>query len=59
MAAGLINDPEKMAWAMTMYPLGRPGTPKEVASLVLYLASDESAWVTGSIFPIDGGMTAQ
>lgn len=59
MAAGLINDPEKMAWAMTMYPLGRPGKPQEIASLILYLASDESAWVTGSVFPIDGGMTAQ
>lgn len=59
MAAGLINDPEKLAWVMTMYPLGRPGKPEEVASLVLYLASDESAWVTGGLFPIDGGMTAQ
>jgi len=59
MAAGLINDPEKMAWVMNMYPLNRPGKPEEVASLVLYLASDESAWVTGAHFPIDGGMTAQ
>lgn len=59
MAAGLINDPEKLAWVMNMYPLGRPGKPEEVASLVLYLASDESAWVTGGLFPIDGGMTAQ
>lgn len=59
MAAGLINDPEKLAWVMNMYPMGRPGKPEEVASLVLYLASDESAWVTGGLFPIDGGMTAQ
>ncbi|MBM4134330.1 MAG: SDR family oxidoreductase [Nitrospira sp.] len=59
MAASLINDPEKLAWVMNMYPLGRPGKPEEVASLVLYLASDESAWVTGGLFPIDGGMTAQ
>jgi NAD(P)-dependent dehydrogenase (short-subunit alcohol dehydrogenase family) len=59
MAAPLIGDPEKLAWAMSMYPLGRPGTPEEVAKLILYLASDESAWVTGAIFPIDGGMTAQ
>jgi NAD(P)-dependent dehydrogenase (short-subunit alcohol dehydrogenase family) len=59
MAASLINDPEKLAWVMNMYPMGRPGKPEEVASLVLYLASDESAWVTGGLFPIDGGMTAQ
>ena len=58
MAEPLINDPEKLAWVMSMYPLDRPGKPEEIASLVLYLASDESAWVTGTVFPIDGGMTA-
>ena len=58
MASGLINNPEALAQLLTAYPLGRPGTPEEVAMLILYLASDESAWVTGSIFPIDGGMTA-
>ncbi|MGH7259153.1 MAG: SDR family NAD(P)-dependent oxidoreductase [Nitrospiraceae bacterium] len=58
MAAGLINNPEALAQVMTAYPLGRPGTSEEVAKLILYLASDESAWVTGSVFPIDGGMTA-
>jgi NAD(P)-dependent dehydrogenase (short-subunit alcohol dehydrogenase family) len=35
------------------------GKPEEVACLILYLASDESAWVTGAIYPIDGGMTAR
>ena len=58
MASGLINDPEALAQIMTAYPLGRYGTPEEVAKLILFLASDESAWVTGGIFPIDGGMTA-
>jgi len=58
MASGLINNPEALTQIMTAYPLGRYGTPDEVAKLILYLASDESAWVTGSIFPIDGGMTA-
>jgi len=58
MASGLINDREALAQIMTAYPLGRYGTPEEVGKLILYLASDESAWVTGSIFPIDGGMTA-
>ena len=58
MASGLINNPEALAQIMTAYPLGRPGTSEEVAKLILYLASDESAWVTGGVFPIDGGMTA-
>ena len=35
----------------------RVGTPEEVANMVLYLASDEAAWVTGGTFTIDGGMT--
>ncbi len=58
MASGLIDNKDALAQIMTAYPLGRPGTPEEVAKLILYLASDESSWVTGSIFPIDGGMTA-
>jgi NAD(P)-dependent dehydrogenase (short-subunit alcohol dehydrogenase family) len=59
MAKPLTSDPVKLKEVMSNYPLGRPGKPEEVASLVLYLASDESTWVTGSIFPIDGGMTAR
>lgn len=39
-------------------PMGRLGRPEEIADLCLYLASDESAFVTGAEFVIDGGMTA-
>lgn len=39
-------------------PIGRMGTPEEVASLVLYLCSDEAAFVTGAVYPIDGGSIA-
>ena len=42
-----------------LHPLGRFGQPEDVAHLALFLASDESAWVTGSAFPMDGGYTAQ
>lgn len=37
------------------HPLGRPGQPEEVASLIVFLASGESAWMTGETIPIDGG----
>ena len=39
-------------------PIGRMGRPEEIADLVLYLASDEASFVTGSIMTIDGGWTA-
>lgn len=39
-------------------PIGRMGTPDEVAALVLYLCSDEAAFVTGCVYPLDGGSIA-
>ena len=36
-------------------PIGRMGKPAEIADLILYLCSDEAAFITGSDFPIDGG----
>jgi 3(or 17)beta-hydroxysteroid dehydrogenase len=55
-----VRDPatarERMA---AMVPLGRFGTPVEVAALCLYLLSDESAFVTGAELTLDGGLTAQ
>lgn len=41
--------------ARETHPLGRPGRPEEVASLILYLASDRAGWMTGETIPIDGG----
>jgi NAD(P)-dependent dehydrogenase (short-subunit alcohol dehydrogenase family) len=40
-------------------PIGRPGEPSEIASLILFLASDEASFITGSVMLADGGMTAQ
>jgi len=39
-------------------PMGRMGTPEDVASLAAFLASDESSWMTGAALPIDGGLSA-
>ena len=41
------------------HPVGRLGRPQDVAALVLWLASDEASFVSGSLFTIDGGLTAQ
>jgi 3alpha(or 20beta)-hydroxysteroid dehydrogenase len=43
---------------MVQAPLGRPGTPDEVATFVLFLASDESSFATGAEFVMDGGLVA-
>src|SRR4029079_1602166 len=58
MTLGLRVDP---AWAQSVlkrYPLGRFGQPEEIAAAILYLASDEAAFVTGVALPVDGGYTA-
>ena len=54
-----ITDPTKLTERMERLPMGRFGTAEEVAFGVLYLASDESSYVTGSELVIDGGHTAQ
>jgi len=59
MIAPLMADEQARQRAATMHPIGRMGTPEDIASLALYLASDESSWVTGSVFTIDGGYTAR
>lgn len=49
--------PARSAW-LDQYPLGRFGTPDDVANAVLYLVSDMGAFVTGSTLTVDGGLTA-
>ena len=48
-----------LARTATKYPIGRIGEPSEIARAALFLASDEASFVTGSVFTVDGGMTAQ
>jgi len=40
---------------LKMYPLGRVGVPDDIASGILFLASDDAAWVTGQVFSVNGG----
>ena len=49
--------PEQFDLDRKRYPLGRYGIPKDIALAIIYLLSDASAWVTGTAFKIDGGMT--
>jgi len=43
--------------AARMHPLGRLGTPEDIARAIVFLASDAADWMTGVILPVDGGMT--
>lgn len=52
-------DPEAARRARAQaIPLGRFGQPVDVAQLAVFLASDESSWITGAAIPVDGGLTA-
>ncbi len=53
-----INDPQWLGPMRDKLMLGRVGQPEDIAPLALYLASDESSWVTGADFHIDGSTTA-
>ena len=49
---------EALAVTATRYPLGDLGEPVDIANMALFLASDESKWITGQSFVVDGGYTA-
>jgi NAD(P)-dependent dehydrogenase (short-subunit alcohol dehydrogenase family) len=55
----LIQDEEFSRKALLDYPLGRFGECDDVAHACVYLASDEAAWMTGVLLPVDGGFTAR
>ncbi len=54
----ILSDPAKRELRLNRIPLGRFGRPEDVVYAGLYLASDESSWVTGTTFVVDGGITA-
>ena len=53
-----LKDGKELEYVNCSYPLGRPGKPLEVANLVKFLISEEASFISGSIFPVDGGMLA-
>jgi meso-butanediol dehydrogenase / (S,S)-butanediol dehydrogenase / diacetyl reductase len=58
MTADLMSDASLMQEWSKEYPIGRFGKPEDVASACLFLASDESSFITGIVLPVDGGFTA-
>jgi NAD(P)-dependent dehydrogenase (short-subunit alcohol dehydrogenase family) len=53
--ARLAPTPEARETIVRGVPLGRMGTPQDVADLVLFLASPQAAWISGAVIPVDGG----
>ncbi|MDD4032267.1 MAG: SDR family NAD(P)-dependent oxidoreductase [Bacteroidales bacterium] len=54
-SGALKNDPERQRKVFSRTPMGRLGTPAEVADAVYFLASESSSFITGVILPVDGG----
>ena len=58
LAASFFSTDEKRAAMDAKYPLGRAGTPTDLANMAALLLSPDSSWVTGQVIAVDGGMSA-
>ncbi|MBA8815165.1 3-oxoacyl-[acyl-carrier protein] reductase [Microbacterium halimionae] len=57
LVTAITSDPEARAAIVGRIPMGRAGTPHDVEGIMVFLASDDSAFATGALFAVDGGMT--
>jgi NAD(P)-dependent dehydrogenase (short-subunit alcohol dehydrogenase family) len=53
------SNPDKQAFFVSQYPVGRTGIPDDIANAVRFLVSDEASFITGHALPVDGGLTIQ
>jgi NAD(P)-dependent dehydrogenase (short-subunit alcohol dehydrogenase family) len=58
LVGAVFENPEALRSRLAGIPLGRPGTPEEIASMMVFVASDEASYATGAAFVVDGGLTA-
>jgi NAD(P)-dependent dehydrogenase (short-subunit alcohol dehydrogenase family) len=58
-AADRFGDESRYPEMMARFPLGRAARPREIADVMLFLASDRSAYTSGVIFTVDGGLGAR
>ncbi|MCP4901370.1 MAG: SDR family oxidoreductase [bacterium] len=56
--AGRGMSPEDVHDMAALHPLGRIGTPEDIAALIVFLLSKQSSWMTGAVIPVDGGVLA-
>lgn len=57
LVSAISSDPQSRAAIIGRIPLGRAGSPRDVEGIMVFLASDDGAFATGSLFAVDGGMT--
>ena len=56
MGERLFGEPEMKKYALGLHPIGRFGTPREIAEAVLWLCSEKSSFMTGHYIVLDGGL---
>jgi NAD(P)-dependent dehydrogenase (short-subunit alcohol dehydrogenase family) len=57
LTSGIINNPMALNASKAMHALGRIGDPKDIARAIVFLLNPENNWITGQVFPVDGGLS--